>query len=69
MLASNIFPRPGITRRLFTPDDVTAIEQRLRTDRLLESDRQFLERLQEDQPPTIHTLERFRLDDLLREGE
>lgn len=63
-------PHPGSTRRLFVPEDSVAIERQLRDDdRLSVRDRLFMEQLQRKQPTTIHKLERFRLDDLLRGGE
>lgn len=70
MMLAEITPRPGATRRLFVPDDVAAIEQRLKDDdRLPASDRRFLEQLQREESPTIHKLDRFKLDDLLQKEE
>jgi len=67
LLVAHSGTSPSSSRRLFVPDDVAAIEQRLKDNsRLPESDRRFMEQLQHEQPPTIHKLDRFRLDDLLQ---
>lgn len=51
-------------------DEYDAAEKRLQQNgQLHDPDRQLLERLVRERPVTIHKLDRFRLDDLLRKEE
>lgn len=62
-------PRPGVTRRLLAKDELVEVEKRLtRSNTLSVEDQAFLEKLLKEQPPTVHILERLRLNELLKKG-